>query len=270
MNIQSKVLERSGSRPILIDYRFEDSIEDKPWIIFAHGFKGYKDWGAWNLVADYFAKAGFVFLKFNFSCNGGTIENPIDFPDLTTFSENTYTKEQEDLHEVINWVSNQTTSKIHLIGHSRGGAAVYLHSQNEKVAKIISWAGVSDLFSRISEDQINAWENEGVFYTMNGRTKQNMPMKKSFYDDLIQNKSRLDIRKTLSKSSKSILAIHCKDDLAVDYSDSEVLPSINSNIKVELLETGGHTFNTKHPWEEENLPEVMRLIVSKSVEFLKS
>ena len=27
---------------------------------FAHGYKGYKDWGAWNLMAEKFAKNGFI------------------------------------------------------------------------------------------------------------------------------------------------------------------------------------------------------------------
>ena len=59
--------------------------DSNPLIIFCHGYKGFKDWGAWNLMAEAFAKIGFCFIKFNFSHNGGTIEQPIDFPDLEAF-----------------------------------------------------------------------------------------------------------------------------------------------------------------------------------------
>jgi predicted dienelactone hydrolase len=77
------------------------SLEKAPLVIFCHGYKGYKDWGAWNLVADEFVKKGFSFVKFNFSLNGGTIENPIDFPDLSAFSQNTHSQEVKDVGRLL-------------------------------------------------------------------------------------------------------------------------------------------------------------------------
>ena len=70
-------------------------------VIFCHGYKGFKDWGAWNVVAGTFQKKGIHFCKFNFSLNGGTLDNPIDFPDLQSFAKNTYTQEVNDLDRVI-------------------------------------------------------------------------------------------------------------------------------------------------------------------------
>ena len=66
-------------------------------VIFAHGFKGFKDWGAHNLVASHFAENGFRFLKFNFSHNGTTIDRPTEFTDLIGFSDNTFSIEFDDL-----------------------------------------------------------------------------------------------------------------------------------------------------------------------------
>ena len=83
----------------------------KPIVIFCHGYKGFKDWGAWNLMAEAFAEAGFFFIKFNFSHNGGTVEQPIDFPDLEAFGNNNYTKELDDLESVIDWVCNSSEFK---------------------------------------------------------------------------------------------------------------------------------------------------------------
>lgn len=90
------------------------------------GYKGFKDWGCWHLTAEAFAKASFCFVKFNFSHNGGTIEEPIDFPDLEAFGNNNFTKELDDLESVIDWVTNSdfknitsiSTNDITLIGHS--------------------------------------------------------------------------------------------------------------------------------------------------------
>ena len=48
-------------------------------------------------MADRFADAGFVFVKFNLSHNGTTIEHPIDFVDLEAFGNNNFAKELDDL-----------------------------------------------------------------------------------------------------------------------------------------------------------------------------
>ena len=95
------------NKPILTDIFFKESNQLKSIIIFCHGYKGFKDWGAWNLMAETFANAGFFFVKFNFSHNGGTVEQPTDFPDLEAFGNNNYSKELDDLGNVIDWVSEK-------------------------------------------------------------------------------------------------------------------------------------------------------------------
>ena len=69
-------------RGMLMDITYDTRHKDAPVVIFAHGFKGFKDWGTHNLVANYFAEHGFRYLKFNFSHNGTTADKPIDFVDL--------------------------------------------------------------------------------------------------------------------------------------------------------------------------------------------
>jgi len=60
------IIKGTHHKPILSDVFYNDNQVKKPIVIFAHGYKGYKDWGAWNLVAKAFANSGFVFIKFNF------------------------------------------------------------------------------------------------------------------------------------------------------------------------------------------------------------
>ena len=130
-----------------------------PVIIFCHGYKGYKDWGAWNLVAKEFAKNNFFFSKFNFSHNGGTVKNPIDFPDLNAFGNNNFTHELNDIERVISFISedpviskNIDTSNIFLIGHSRGGGTCAIKaSENKRIKGLITWAGVSNIKIRFNE-----------------------------------------------------------------------------------------------------------------------
>ena len=83
-------IEGCNSRKISVDYRYKETSEALIPIVYVHGFKGFKDWGSSNNVADAFAEKGFFYLKFNFSHNGVTTENPIDFVDLEAFGNNNY------------------------------------------------------------------------------------------------------------------------------------------------------------------------------------
>ena len=77
----STVIKGSSDKPILIDSTFSKECITNKVVIFSHGFKGFKDWGPFNKIADCFASNGFVFVKFNFSYNGTSIESAEDFVD---------------------------------------------------------------------------------------------------------------------------------------------------------------------------------------------
>ncbi|RZK32728.1 MAG: dienelactone hydrolase, partial [Hymenobacter sp.] len=57
----------------------------KPVIVFVHGFKGFKDWGHFPLLARFFAEQGFVFIKLNLSHNGVVVGGTGDLEDLEAF-----------------------------------------------------------------------------------------------------------------------------------------------------------------------------------------
>ena len=196
------IIESRHQKPIVIDTTRVADKERMPLIIFCHGYKGFKDWGAWHLMANAFARAGFLFLKFNFSHNGGTVEQPIDFPDLEAFGNNNYTKELDDLKCVIDWVfkndaiKNTNLNNITLIGHSRGGGIACIKAEEDpRIKQIISLASVSSYGRRspMNED-LEQWKQEGVKYVLNGRTKQRMPHYYQFYEDFIKNRARLTIK----------------------------------------------------------------------------
>ena len=92
--------------PILIDIFFKPDNKPKPIIIFCHGFKGFKDWGAFNNMGVYFADNNFVYVKFNFSHNGIKVESLENFTDLDAFGKNNFSIELDDLDNVINWLHN--------------------------------------------------------------------------------------------------------------------------------------------------------------------
>ena len=69
----------SAGKPILIDFTYKANAQPKQIVVFCHGFKGFKDWGPFNKIADHFAQQDIIFVKFNFSYNGTTIADPLNF-----------------------------------------------------------------------------------------------------------------------------------------------------------------------------------------------
>ena len=93
-------------------------------------------------MAEKFAEAGFFFVKFNFSHNGTTVEDPHNFADLEAFGNNNYSKELSDLGVVIDYFSEYDTideHKIILIGHSRGGGISIIKTyEDERINGLIT------------------------------------------------------------------------------------------------------------------------------------
>jgi len=275
--IKNILIKGLHTKPIVTDLFYKKNGKAKPLVIFCHGYKGFKDWGAWNLVSNQFAESNFFFVKFNFSHNGGTADNPIDFPDLIAFGNNNYTKELDDLQSVIDWVLTEKSieeeldkTKLYLIGHSRAGGIVTIKaSENNQVSKVISWAGVSDFSNRFpKEEALKKWKNEGVFYVINGRTKQQMPHYYQYYENFKANEKRLNIKTAVIKLSIPHLIIHGTEDEAVSVQEANQLHLWNPNSKVIIVEKANHTFGIVHPYNEIRLSEEMQLVVNETIRFL--
>jgi len=274
--IKNLILQRNHEKPILIDAIYSKAKKNQPIIIFCHGYKGFKDWGAWNLMAQQIAKTGFCFIKFNFSHNGGTMENPIDFPDLDAFGQNNYTKELRDLNDVIDWVQGYfqnnlhvNTNNISLIGHSRGGGICILKaSQDKRVSKLITLASVSDFEKRTATlGELKAWKEKGVKYVLNGRTKQQMPHFYQFYEDFIANQERLNIKVASKKITIPQLIIHGNNDTSINIREAEELHQWNPNSKLEIIEGADHVFNTRHPWSDNKLSIALESVINQITKF---
>jgi len=274
---ESNVLTRDNQKPILLDVSFQANDKQKPIVVFCHGYKGFKDWGCWNLMADYIAQKDLFFLKFNFSHNGGTINEPLDFPDLNAFGENNFTKELEDLDAVISWISNNENQysshmdigNIILVGHSRGGGIVTIKaSEDDRIAKVITLAGASDYKSRFPKgDELTYWRNEGVAYIENVRTKQKMPHFIQFYDDFMANEARLTISSAANKINIPHLIIHGTTDETVPFNEAEAIHSWNSGSELFAIENANHVFGGSHPWESNVLPEDLELVANEIINF---
>jgi len=272
------IISSAHNKPIVTDIFYNKTNSKKPIVIFCHGYKGYKDWGAWNLMANYFVENDLFFIKFNFSHNGGALENPIDFPDLNAFGENNFILELDDLEDIINWIITNKEFKneidiknITLIGHSRGGGIVTIKaSENKNVTKVITLNGVSDYGSRFPKgDDLIKWENEGAMYVTNGRTKQEMPHFYQFYKNFKENENRLTIKNAVQNLNKPLLIVSGGDDVVVSQKEGKLLHTWNPKSELFFVDEMNHTLGSKHPWEEENLPKHLEKVTKKCISFIK-
>ena len=278
MIITNDVLYRESKRPIIWDAFFNNDDTPKPLVIFCHGYKGFKDWGAWNLVADAFKQSNIFFVKFNFSHNGGTIQDPIDFPDLEAFAENNYSKELDDLNDILDFFLADTcayskhidTKNVTIIGHSRGGGiSIIKAAEDYRITKLITWASVSGFGKRITTaGDLEQWKKDGVRYVMNGRTKQMMPHNYQFYLDYKTNEERFNIERAAASLTIPFLIIHAANDPTVSYEDAENLHRFNPNSILKRIEGSNHVFDAKHPWEVSDLPEALQLVTKESIDFI--
>lgn len=269
---------RHDQKPLLVDVAYMPTNTPKKIVVFLHGFKGFKDWGHFNEVMHFFAENNMVFVKFNFSHNGGTIDQPIDFPDLESFGKNTISKELTDVKTVLDWVVSGTEipnnekdlKDISIIGHSRGGGVAMLAAAYYKeITKVVTWAAVCSFHDRLPND-LNQWKEDGVIYMENTRTKQQMPMYYSFVEDLLLNKSMLSIECAVKKLRQPQLIIHGTNDATVPLNEAEKLSEWNPTAQLKVIEDGDHTFGIKHPFKKsDKISRAAKQVLDLSLAFIQ-
>ncbi len=264
-------------KPIVADYTFVKDGKHKPVIIFSHGFKGFKDWGHFNLMADKFALEGFVFVKFNFSHNGTTVDAQYDFADLEAFAHNNFSKELDDLGEVINWVENCADFKgeahhgqYYLVGHSRGGGISILKcNEDSRIKKLVTWASPSTFEDKFNPEEVKYWKQKGVIYVENERTKIRMPLYYQIVEDYFDNKHRVRIETAAKNLNLPLLIIQGTSDDVISMREAEHLHLWNKNSRLLIIENGDHTFGTIHPFTDAEFPMDFKTVFENTCKFLK-
>lgn len=250
-------------------------------VLFVHGYMGFKDWGCWHLAGDYFVRNSFGFVAYNVSHNGGTTDNPIDFPDTEAFSRNTYSKELVDFDCMVALLRKRYKTEqwndrgvqdleIYAVGHSRGGGIVALQSGHPHISKWASWAGISSIEKRFPEGEaLESWRESTYRYVKNGRTKQDMPHHFDQYRDFEANSKRLNIEHYCRKNNKPCLIVHGVDDTSVLISEGENLATW-TNTSLIRVENAQHTFNASHPWTSADMPEALQEVCRETLLFFQS
>lgn len=261
-------------RGMLADITYDSTNKDVPIVIFAHGFKGFKDWGAHDMVARYFAKNGFRYLKFNFSHNGTTANNPVDFTDLIAFSDNTFSIELEDLKSVINFAVDgplmPPVNGVYLIGHSMGGGiSIVQTAEDKRVKKLVTMAAISEFDHLWPKEVEEQWKLSGILYIPNSRTGQEMPLKATLLNDFERNSGRLDILAKASEIEQPWLIVHGSEDKTVPFESAKLLNKAAKNAVLSIVPKADHTFNAVHPYAKKILPKQLHEFCDEAIAFLK-
>ena len=271
ISLKNKIYSGSNNKQSLYDLEVPKNWNNK-LVIFIHGYMGFKDWGCWNLVSDFFTEKGYGFLKYNVSHNGCSTTDPTNFVDLEDFAFNTYSKELEDFNAIIELAQDtfEETPTIYIIGHSRGGGIALLQSQNIQVAKICSWAGISTIYKRFPKGaELEAWKENKYRYTKNGRTGQNMPHHYEQYLDYITHKDRLNIESYCRRSKKPTMIIHGADDQSVSIDEGRELANW-LDVDLRVIPKTAHTFDSSHPWKTEAIPLALQTVCEQTLLFFNS
>lgn len=270
-------IKGSGNLDITLDVNLPEKGSDLPLILYCHGFKGFKDWGTFNKIAEYFALSGFCFVKFNFSHNGVDPEDLSDITQPEVFGQNTFSIQMDEVKLMVDWLLSDefphkgriNSSNLTLIGHSLGGAFALLSAaKDDRISRLITLGTPYNILRYADLENAETWRDRGYAEVKNGRTGDIYRIPYSFRADIVNDLTRFSIQHQIEKLNKPYLVIHGADDEVVPLKQAERLArEVEHAILVSIPDTG-HTFGGSHPWNEEDLPEPLSDVVEECAEFI--
>ena len=261
------------------DATYQADGRTKPVVVFVHGFKGFKDWGHFPLLADYFALRGFVFVKLNLSHNGIVIGGTGDLEDLEAFGRNNFSIELDDIGQVIDALFRPGATPVpaaemdlrclFLVGHSRGGGLVLLKAaEDPRVRAVATWAGIADIDQRWPQAVLDEWQRTGVLHVPNLRTGQQLPLHFQIVEDYVTNRPRLDIPHNVRRKLRQpLLLVHGDQDETVPVAAAHALRQLKPDAELLLVPQATHMLGGAHPWPDDQLPEAAQFVAERTADF---
>lgn len=268
-------LEAASDWPIRGDVRW--LTEDAPpartdlALVIVHGFKGFKDWGHFPLVAEQLAGFCTSVITFNLSGSGIGVD-PEQFTELEHFRRNTLTREVSDLGLVLDALQAGRLpgppvhhQRVVLLGHSRGAIATTVAADRRSdIAGLINWAGVGQLRDRYPEDLRQQWRTDGELPVVNGRTGQSMPIGLEALDDLEQHLEDYSPDNLAARIQVPHWLIHGDADSSVPVAESEVVAqAAGGRAHLVVLPGADHTFGSVHPFAGESPPLTLAIELTR-------
>lgn len=246
-----------------------------PTMLFLHGTRGFKDWGAWHNMAEMLNQSGIGAVLLNFSHNGTTPATPDTFSDLQAYADNTISLEVKEAQIALDWMLDKAeelhidATQISICGHSRGGGvAIIAGLKSSLVTKVIALAPVSNFLDIYKNQSLQDWKNQGFITSINQRTGQEMRLNYSFVQDILDHKEELDPCAAAALLEKPLMLLHGIQDESVPLDSSEKIYTECLHALLVPIANTGHTFGITHPWEETKLPAPFLEVVENIQEFI--
>lgn len=240
-------------------------------VVFAHGYKGFKDWGSFPLWSSYFTAKDIGLLAFNFSHNGIGLKSTDTIDELDCFSENCFSYELHDLNAIFKIIASNSrlnTLPVSLMAHSRGGGiAQVFASENSNISKLILMASISDFDLRFPWDKED-WKKQGVAFATNARTGQKLPHRYAFYQDYLENKERFTLSRARRKIHCPVFVAQGDSDPAVPIWEAEDIANEIDGATLKIYSDTDHVFGAKHPYLASDLPAKVEDLLADVVRFI--
>jgi alpha-beta hydrolase superfamily lysophospholipase len=228
-----------------------------PFVVCLHGFKGFKDWGFWPETARRLCAEGYGVVRFNFS-HSGLGEDPQSFFETTLFETGTFSREVEDLREVLTRLTegqlpgceDLDVPGVALLGHSRGSvSALAVAASGEfPVRSVALWNPVSTV-SWWDDETRRRWREAGSWEIVNTRTGQIFHMTTALLDDAEKNREKLHPAVNAGRLRVPLLCVVAAEDETVPSAASRRLATAAGALgSLHEIPATGHTFGAAHPF----------------------
>ncbi len=232
-----------------------------PLVIISNGHNGFYSYGMFPYIQEKLHKHGISSFSYNYS-HGGVIGDADYFEDLVKYEQNCMRLETQDLYCVVlgleeSVINYSASTPLYLMAHSRGGVPTIFASKkllpsDIKIKGLVLVSTIKSL-GRWPADMMKEWEQNGVLYVKNNRTKQELPQGAELLSEVKQSKAAWNIEPALKQLDSKILIIHGADDEAVPLEHGESLhkwaKEAGLETQLKIIADTGHTFGTRHPFE---------------------
>ncbi len=229
-------------------------------ILLVHGFKGYKDYGMFPVIAHHLCDAGYVVHCMNFSHSGMLDgDGPFERPDL--FEADTWNKQVVDLQAAIKAIDEGVLQSqglpLILMGHSRGGVAVLLAAARgtQDLGQLQPTAVVTIaspcVCNSYSPEACAKLLEDGWLASPSSRTNQELRVGSGFLKEQLDDPESHDLEALVQQLSCPVLLAHGESDRTVPVEAADVLAqaieSGGQSATVVRLRDGDHVLNTPNP-----------------------
>lgn len=250
VQLETVVLRNDEDLPLRVDLRHDPDRPVLGRVVVCHGFKGFRRWGFFPWLGERLAEAGWASAVLDFSMNG-IGDDPVEFDRLDLFARNTYSRELDDLDQVLGFVRDLDPEPVDvgLLGHSRAAVDVVVRAaEDDSIGAVVTWNGVGRAL-RFTDRQLREWERDGRLEFTNARTGQRMAMHFDFVEDA--RSPRFDVAAAARRMRAPHLVLHAADDMAVPFEESDELVAGRDDpdrCRRVRIPAGGHTFGAVHPF----------------------